>query len=502
MVFFAKADGTVVASVLSGVNQGSHNANEILFVAPFPVSTVMTASFITANGIPVSERIMTLVAPQNLPPELSNPNSTAHVWAIQLTAAVTEFAGNVTAQFRAYSSDTVFETNPDDGTLVITVGTGAHILATSSVVFPVAKGTPGTLPVNPTPDAWEEVLAYISTILADLGDKVDKLTTAGTWAYTHTGATQGETKVDPDAASANTIPKRTASGAIFTGTATANAHAVPKSQMDTALAGKRDIDYPSGVYDAAYVSRTNDGQDVVDLVPDAGDGNEQKGAIPIYDALRGLLHTPTPPMQGQTGYDASAVPNIGQILAQFLRKTGSGTQTIGGNLVLSGNLTVQGTTTTTEEETVQTGSAFIVTNNGGAEIARSGIIIRGGGDIFVDTFFGYDFIRDTLGVGFGTYTPGEGGAEGTFVETDFTALALRADSDNLPNGALLSWDASSYTLVNSGHTSAQITAMVATIASQAAKITELENALNTKVQIVGEHIDGTTVTFSLVGSVE
>lgn len=52
-----------------------------------------------------------------------------------------------------------------------------------------------------------------STLTTYLGTKVDKLTTTGSFAYTHTNATQGETAL-VDGTTSNTIPIRDASGYI------------------------------------------------------------------------------------------------------------------------------------------------------------------------------------------------------------------------------------------------------------------------------------------------
>lgn len=99
-----------------------------------------------------------------------------------------------------------------------------------------------------------------------LNGKVDKKTSSGLHAYTHNGSTQNETSVD-NSASANSIPLRDNNGNIKVGTPTDNAHATPKTYVDTLGATK--------------VDKTNSGEKVY--------GTDELGAQTTYNVDSDLV---------------------------------------------------------------------------------------------------------------------------------------------------------------------------------------------------------------------
>ena len=117
-----------------------------------------------------------------------------------------------------------------------------------------------------------------------------------------------------------------------------------------------------------------------------------------------------------------------------------------GNLVVQGDLTVQGTTITEEHETLNVVDNLIVTNSEGASLTDlSGVAIRKNE---TDTYgLLYDPVSDSVKLGLGTidaegdfaFNPGEG-----------KPVTIRDDSANLTDGHLLEWDSTENKVVDGG----------------------------------------------------
>ena len=117
-----------------------------------------------------------------------------------------------------------------------------------------------------------------------------------------------------------------------------------------------------------------------------------------------------------------------------------------GNLVVQGDLTVQGTTITEEHETLNVADNLIVTNSEGASLTDlSGVAIKKNA---TDTYgVLYDPVSDSVKLGLGTidaegdfaFNPGEG-----------KPVTIRDDSSNLTDGHLLEWDGTENKIVDGG----------------------------------------------------
>lgn len=117
-----------------------------------------------------------------------------------------------------------------------------------------------------------------------------------------------------------------------------------------------------------------------------------------------------------------------------------------GNLVVQGDLTVQGTTITEEHETLNVVDNLIVTNSEGASLTDlSGVAIKKNE---TDTYgVLYDPVSDSVKLGLGTidaegdfaFNPGEG-----------KPVTIRDDSANLTDGHLLEWDSTENKVVDGG----------------------------------------------------
>ena len=134
-----------------------------------------------------------------------------------------------------------------------------------------------------------------------------------------------------------------------------------------------------------------------------------------------------------------------------LDKTGG---TVDGNLIITGDITVQGTTNINDTETLQVKDNFIVTNSDGATLAGySGLIIR------TNSTKSYVIIYDpanggTVKLGLGIYNETEGTF--TFDAGEGLPIAVRAQDTSWNDARIAVWDADTRQLVDGGKTVAQL----------------------------------------------
>jgi hypothetical protein len=140
MVFFSNAQGTNVQIVADPVNQGSVNANEVIFAGPFAPSNTVTVTYRTPGGISLTPRILSLVDGAQIIDGVEY-----NAWTGLLDAAVTEFAGTVTAMFSVTASE---------GTTIVT----------NPAYFEVHEGVYVAPPADPSADVWGEVLSALTTV--------------------------------------------------------------------------------------------------------------------------------------------------------------------------------------------------------------------------------------------------------------------------------------------------------------------------------------------------
>lgn len=140
MVFFSNAQGTNVQIVADPVNQGSVNANEVIFAGPFAPSNTVTVTYRTPGGISLTPRILSLVDGAQIIDGVEY-----NAWTGLLDAAVTEFAGTVTAMFSITASEgTTIFTNP--------------------AYFEVREGVYIEPPSDPSADVWGKILTALTTV--------------------------------------------------------------------------------------------------------------------------------------------------------------------------------------------------------------------------------------------------------------------------------------------------------------------------------------------------
>lgn len=157
-------------------------------------------------------------------------------------------------------------------------------------------------------------------------------------------------------------------------------------------------------------------------------------------------------------------------------KNGSNT----GNMVVQGDLTVEGTTVTKEQESLIVADNIIVTNSNATPLTDlSGLVIRT--DATKNYGIVYDPVGDAVKLGEGTLDENN---EFTFDAGEGEPVAVRDDDGKLVNGNLVQWDSTGRKLVDGG-----------------AKPTKLPNPA--ALTIGTETYDGTaakTVTPALIGA--
>ena len=130
----------------------------------------------------------------------------------------------------------------------------------------------------------------------------------------------------------------------------------------------------------------------------------------------------------------------------------NGLAVVRGNAVFENDLTVLGTTIIENQETLNVENAYIVVNDKGTDIAvtMSGIVIRTGVGGYAYAVM-YDPVSQSVRLGMGVYEADESNAMGRFVFTQGEGLpiAVRDGSEKINNEAILSWNASSNSIVDS-----------------------------------------------------
>lgn len=132
--------------------------------------------------------------------------------------------------------------------------------------------------------------------------------------------------------------------------------------------------------------------------------------------------------------------------ASKLSRTGG---TIDGNLSITGDLNVNGTTVTTRQETLMIKDNIIVTNADGKVLQwTSGLAIRSGSSLVYGLV--YDPTKDTVMFGIGSL---DSSNNFTFSANEGLPIAVRADSSLFVDGHFVKWDATHYCFVDGGSVS-------------------------------------------------
>lgn len=145
MIIILDGRGAVLNKEFEKINQGSNNSNKIHVIAPFPVNSVLNASFELPNGYVTSNYLMS---------PLMAINEVLNVWELSITdVAMTQYYGLVKFQIKAIN----------DG---ITI-------ATAKGLFKVEEGVDWQLPQTPDETTYVQILSALTRVDEAVVNKVN-----------------------------------------------------------------------------------------------------------------------------------------------------------------------------------------------------------------------------------------------------------------------------------------------------------------------------------------
>lgn len=241
MIFFLKADGTLIKSAPDTVYQGSAEAGKIYVVAPLNAGMLVDVYYELPNGerwgAYLLENNGTVINNEELPDGWA-------LWSTTLESAITQYAGTLKAQFGFYQSGTADK---------------VPLITSQGITITIAKGVARDLPSAPTADVYAQIVNAISSIKQDIANLPNEYlsnTNEDKIALKNNSAIEYS-----ENSTAGTIVKRDIDGKINVADGTEDLNAVNVRQFNAALAGKVDA---SSVSSAAVkdtiAQRTSTGQ--------------------------------------------------------------------------------------------------------------------------------------------------------------------------------------------------------------------------------------------------
>ena len=140
MIFFSDAHGTLTACVPTPLHQGSNLANDIILIAPFPESAVVSVFFKLPNGVllepSLAEDLKMTELPNFAGVLFNNEGVGLSAWRLKLGPAITRYSGDLSVQFAiTWGSTPVGNTSVaptvTTDTVMINVGTGISYIQPS-----------------------------------------------------------------------------------------------------------------------------------------------------------------------------------------------------------------------------------------------------------------------------------------------------------------------------------------------------------------------------------
>lgn len=242
MIFFFKADGTLIKSAPETVYQGSAEAGKVYVVAPLNANMLVDVYYELPNG----ERWGAYLLENN--GTVINNEELLDGWALwstTLESVITQYAGTLKAQFGFYQSSG----NTDKVPLITSQG----------VTITIAKGVVRDLPSAPAANVYEQIVNAISTIqqnIADLPNNYLTNTQEDQIALKNNSAVEYSSGPAPDS-----IAKRDSDGKINIYDGTEDLNAVNVRQVNTELAKKVDASsVSSSAVKNTIAERTGTGQ--------------------------------------------------------------------------------------------------------------------------------------------------------------------------------------------------------------------------------------------------
>lgn len=242
MIFFFKADGTLIKSAPETVYQGSAEAGKVYVVAPLNANMLVDVYYELPNGerwgAYLLENNGTVINNEELPDGWA-------LWSTTLESAITQYAGDLKAQFGFYQSSG----NTDKVPLITSQG----------VTIKIAKGVVRDLPSAPTTDVYAQIVNAISSIKQDIANLPNEYlsnTNEDKIALKNNGAVEYS-----ENATAGTIARRDSDGKINVADGTEDLNAVNVGQLNAALEKKvDDTSVSSAAVKGTIAKRTETGQ--------------------------------------------------------------------------------------------------------------------------------------------------------------------------------------------------------------------------------------------------
>lgn len=397
MNFYVDSGGAILGVDPEKIYQGSANANTIRFVGAFASNVKVTVAFKLPTGVWTTPQLMT--ASTQLAGVVTSNGVQFNVWEYSIPALVTETFGTVNMQFYVYG---------DAGN-----GNGG-LIATASSSFQVERGVPITLP-DPTDD-YETLLTQILSALSLIEGKLN---------FDDTPTIGSDNPVTSDG-----IAKALNTKASL--------------QEDNTFEGTNRFSKKAYFNDGAYIYEMD--------YYFGGNRNNWH----LTDAETKVIMNFWAPVESdrfdielrrQTGTMAllSDLTPIEEEVAKKYDKTGG---TIDGNVTVTGDLTVQGTTITENAETLDVKANVITTNSEGVPLINlSGLGIR----TDATNVYGimYDPQSDSVKLGLGSLDEDN---NFTFNQGEGLPIAVRDDSTAFTDKHVIVWDAAGDKFVDGGGT--------------------------------------------------
>ena len=221
MIFFFKADGTLIKSAPETVYQGSAEAGKVYVVAPLNANMLVDVYYELPNGerwgAYLLENNGTVINNKELPDGWA-------LWSTTLESAITQYAGTLKAQFGFYQSGTADK---------------VPLITSKGVTITIEKGVVREVfPDSPSPQVYEYITNAVSTILQNFKNLPNEYlsnTNEDKIALKNNSAVEYS-----ENATAGTIAKRDSDGKINVADGTEDLNAVNLRQFNTALEKKVD----------------------------------------------------------------------------------------------------------------------------------------------------------------------------------------------------------------------------------------------------------------------
>lgn len=218
MIFFFKADGTLIKSAPETVYQGSAEAGKVYVVAPLNANMLVDVYYELPNGerwgAYLLENNGTVINNEELPDGWA-------LWSTTLESAITQYAGTLKVQFGFYQSGKADK---------------VPLITSQGVTITIAKGVVRDLPSAPTADVYAQIVNSISSIKQDIANLPNEYlsnTNEDKIALKNNGAVEYS-----ENATAGTIAKRDSDGKINVADGTEDLNAVNVGQLNAALEKK------------------------------------------------------------------------------------------------------------------------------------------------------------------------------------------------------------------------------------------------------------------------